>query len=133
MRKLASQRWKRNSGSWSELRCRAPGVRRALVLHHAQTAANVSLLREAEAAGPKLGVTIVAAGVKDAPEIEQAVNAFAREPNGGLLVLPHPVTAGARALIADLAIRHRMPSVGAFRFMATSGGQVRGVALSQWF
>ena len=112
-------------GKWLEvLKEAAPGVRRALVLHHAQTAANVSLLREAEAAGPKLGVTIVAAGVNDAPEIEQAVNAFAREPNGGLLVLPHPVTAGPRALIADLAIRHRMPSVGAFRFMATSGGLI---------
>jgi len=112
-------------GKWIELlKETAPGVRRALVLYHAQTAANVSLLREAEAAGPNLGVTIVAAGVNGVAEIEQAVNAFAGEPNGGLILIPHPVTAGPRAMIAQLAIRHRMPSVGAFRFMADSGSLI---------
>jgi len=112
-------------GKWLEvLKEAAPGVRRALVLHHAQTAAHASFLREAQAAGPNLGVAIIPAGVKDTPEIEQAVNAFAREPNGGLIVLPHPVTTEPRAMIGDLAVRHRMPSVGAFRFMATSGGLI---------
>jgi putative ABC transport system substrate-binding protein len=112
-------------GKWVEvLKEAAPGVRRALVLYHAQTAAHVSFLREAEAAGPTLGVTIFAAGVNDAPEIEQAVNAFAREPNGGLIQMPHPVTLGPRAMIADLAIRHRLPTVGAFRSMAASGSLI---------
>jgi len=47
-----------------------------------------------------------------------------REPNGGLIALPHVVTAGHRELIARLAIEHRLPSVGAFGFMATSGGLI---------
>ena len=112
-------------GKWIELlKETAPGVRRALVLYHAQTAANVSLLREIEGAGPNLGVMIVAAGVNGVAEIEQAVNAFAGEPNGGLILIPHPVTAGPRAMIAQMAIRHRMPSVGAFRFMADSGSLI---------
>ena len=67
---------------------------------------------------------IVASGVNGVAEIEQAVNAFAGEPNGGLILIPHPVTAGPRAMIAQLAIRHRMPSVGAFRFMADSGSLI---------
>jgi putative ABC transport system substrate-binding protein len=102
----------------------APGMTRTLVLHHAQTPANVSFLRAAEVAGPKLGVTIIAAGVKDAVEINQAVNAFAREPNGGMILMPHPVVVIPRAMIAELALRHGMPTVGAFRFMAATGSLI---------
>jgi putative ABC transport system substrate-binding protein len=102
----------------------APGMTRVLVLHHAQTAANVSFLRAAQAAALKLGVTIVAAGVNDAAEIEQAVNAFANEPNGGMILMPHPVVIIPRAMIIELALRHGLPTVGAFRFMAASGSLI---------
>jgi putative ABC transport system substrate-binding protein len=40
---------------------------------------------------------------------------------GGLIVMPHVVTAGHRVLIAELALRHRLPAVAAFHFMAVSG------------
>jgi putative ABC transport system substrate-binding protein len=102
----------------------APGVSRAAVLMHAETAANVALFRAAEAAGPLLGVTVAAAGIRDAAGIEYAITSFAQEPNGGLIALPHVVTAGHRELIARLAIEHRLPSVGAFGFMAASGGLI---------
>jgi len=82
------------------------------------------MFRAAEAAGPAFGMTVTVAGVRDAAGIEQAIGAFAREPNGGLIALPHVVTAGHRELIARLAIEHRLPSVGAFGFMATSGGLI---------
>src|SRR5258708_7555253 len=80
--------------------------------------------RAAGAAGPGLGMTVPGPGVGDGAGIEQAIAAFAREPNGGLTALPHVVTAGHRELIARLAIEHRLPSVGAFGFMATSGGLI---------
>ena len=102
----------------------APGVTRAAVLMHDETAANVAMFRAAEAAEPAFGMTVTVAGVRDAAGIEQAIGAFAREPNGGLIALPHVVTAGHRELIARLAIEHRLPSVGAFGFMATSGGLI---------
>jgi putative tryptophan/tyrosine transport system substrate-binding protein len=49
--------------------------------------------------------------VIDAAGIERAVETFAREPNGGLVVLPGPATTGRGELIAALAIRHRLPAV----------------------
>jgi putative ABC transport system substrate-binding protein len=114
-------------GKWLEvLKEAAPRVTRAAVLYHPQTPANVSLLRAAEAAGPSLGVAVAAAPVKNLAEIEHAVMAAAREPNGGLVLIPHPVTVGtgARARIAEWVIQHRLPIVGAFRFVATSGGLI---------
>jgi putative ABC transport system substrate-binding protein len=114
-------------GKWVEvLKEAAPLVTRAAVLYHPQTPANVSLLHAAEAAGPPLGVAVTAAPVNNLSEIEHAIMAAAREPNGGVVLIPHPVTVstGARARIAEWLIQHRLPIVGAFRFVATSGGLV---------
>jgi ABC-type uncharacterized transport system substrate-binding protein len=48
--------------------------------------------------------------------------AFAREPDGGLMVLPDVSTANNRDLIIALAARHRLPAVYPFRYFAASGG-----------
>jgi putative tryptophan/tyrosine transport system substrate-binding protein len=109
-------------GKWVELlKEAAPATTRMLALHHPQIAANVSFLRAAEAAGRNLGVTIVSAGVTNPAEIERSVNAFTTEPNGGVIAMPNPVVNGARSLIIEFALKHRMPTLGAFRYMAASG------------
>jgi putative ABC transport system substrate-binding protein len=111
-------------GKWLEiLKEIAPTVTRAVVLLDTQTAANVAFLRAAEAASTSLGITVTSAGVQDAAEIASAFEAFAA-PNSGFLVMPHFVTVSNRVLIGELAIRHRMPSVAAFGFMAASGSLV---------
>jgi putative tryptophan/tyrosine transport system substrate-binding protein len=108
-------------GKWLEiLKEVAPRVTRAVVLLNTQTTANVGFLRAAEAASPSLGITVTSAGVQDAAEIASAFETFAA-PTSGLLVIPHFVTVSNRVLIGELAIRHRMPTVAAFRFMAASG------------
>jgi putative ABC transport system substrate-binding protein len=38
-----------------------------------------------------------------------------------VILIPHPVTATPRTKIAELALQLRLPTVGAFRFMAASG------------
>ena len=109
-------------GKWVELlKEMAPGVTRAAVLMHMETAANVAMFKAAVAAGPSFGVQVTSAGVVDAVGIEQAIIAHAREPSAGLIALPHVVTAGHRDLIGRLALEHRLPSIGAFSFMAQSG------------
>jgi putative ABC transport system substrate-binding protein len=109
-------------GKWLEaLKEIAPDVKRAAVLLHPETAANVEFLRAAEAASSTMQMAVVAAPVHNAAEIERAITEFAREPNGGVIALPHVVTAEHRELIAGLSLQQRLPSVGAFRFMATSG------------
>jgi putative tryptophan/tyrosine transport system substrate-binding protein len=94
---------------------------RALVLHLPDVTANVEFVRSAEAAGQTYHVAVSAAGVHNAGEIERALASFAAEPNGGIIVLPNPVAGTHRAVIAELAIRHRLPSIAAFRNVAASG------------
>jgi ABC-type uncharacterized transport system substrate-binding protein len=112
-------------GKWLELlKEAAPGVSRALVILHKETAANMSFLSAALAAASTSQIEVTAAGVHNAAEIEVAVNSFAANPGGGLVVMPHPVTLVNRNVITALAALHRLPAVYPFRFWAQEGGLV---------
>jgi putative ABC transport system substrate-binding protein len=103
-------------GKWVEvLKESAPNLRRVLFLHHAQTAANVALLRAAEAAAPTAGVIVMAADVRNGADIERAVTAFSEQPDGGLVVAAHVVFGTNIDLLGALAARHRLPSIYPFR------------------
>jgi putative ABC transport system substrate-binding protein len=54
--------------------------------------------------------------------MERAIETFAREPNGGLVVLPDPTTSNLRGSIVALATRHRLPAIYPFRYFAADGG-----------
>ena len=62
-------------------------------------------------AAPSFGLELNPVGVRNRSEIEQAVTAFAREPNGGLIVTGSGGAIVHRELIASLAARHRLPAV----------------------
>ena len=100
----------------------APDVAHAAALFHPETPANVAFWREAEAATPKVGINLVAAGVHDASEVERAITAVAAQPNGGLIVYPHTVTEVHLRLIIELAGKYRLPAVYPFRYHAEAGG-----------
>ena len=51
-----------------------------------------------------------------------AIEAFARVPNGGLVLLPSPVATSHRELIANAALRLSLPSIYLSREYAASGG-----------
>ena len=55
-------------------------------------------------------------------DIERAIETFARQPNGSLVLPPDGTTIQNRDLIVGLAARHRLPAVYAFRFFVTAGG-----------
>jgi putative ABC transport system substrate-binding protein len=58
----------------------------------------------------------------DAAEIQRAIDAFAREPKGSLLVVPDITTTVNRGLIVTLAARNRLPAVYPFGFFVRDGG-----------
>ena len=60
--------------------------------------------------------------MRDAGEIERAVTAFAREPNGGLVVTTSALAQIHRDLIIKLAARYRFPAIYPYRLFVTSGG-----------
>jgi putative tryptophan/tyrosine transport system substrate-binding protein len=69
-----------------------------------------------------LGTQLIVEEVKGPADIEHAIDAVAREPNGGLIVLPGPETATNRAQIIALAAKYRLPTVYPYRYYAVSGG-----------
>jgi putative ABC transport system substrate-binding protein len=73
---------------------------------------------------PTLGVEVSPVNVRDADEIERAVTAFARSPNGGIIVTGSPLTTFHRNLIVTLAARQRLPAVYPYRFFVTGGGLI---------
>ena len=63
--------------------------------------------------------------MRDAAEIERAIAAFARDPNGGLIVAASAAVASIhRELIVALAARHRLPAVYSYRFFVAAGGLI---------
>jgi putative ABC transport system substrate-binding protein len=110
-------------GKWlGVLKEAAPNLSRVAVLFGSDAAANVALLRAAEAVAPSLGITVTAVDVHDSGEIESAIATFASQPDGGLIVIPHVYTVANRASIIILAARHRLPAIYPLRYFAAEGG-----------
>jgi len=61
---------------------------------------------------------------RDAGEIERAIAAFARSPNGGLIVTGSALANIHRNLIIALAASHQLPAVYFERFFVTAGGLI---------
>ena len=62
--------------------------------------------------------------MRDAGEIERAIAAFARSPNGGLIVTGSALAIVHRELIITLAARHKLPAVYPCRIFVTAGGLI---------
>ena len=65
-----------------------------------------------------------ASPVHDPAEIETVIAGFAREPDGGLIVLPSTFMLVHRDLIIGPAERYRLPAIYAFRYFAENGGLI---------
>jgi putative tryptophan/tyrosine transport system substrate-binding protein len=66
--------------------------------------------------------SVVRLPIRQASEIKSLVTNFAKEPNGGLIVLPDASNLTNRELIVAMAAQHRLPAIYPFRFFATTGG-----------
>jgi putative ABC transport system substrate-binding protein len=69
-------------------------------------------------------VEVSPVNVRDAGEIERAISAFARPPNGGLIVTASALVVVHRDLIITLAARHKLPAVFYERFFVAGGGLI---------
>jgi putative ABC transport system substrate-binding protein len=111
------------AGKWlSMLKEVAPGIKRVALVGNPKTSPHEYFLRTTRAAAPALGIEMVAAPIANADELEHSLAAFAREPDGGLLVVPDSTMTALRAQFINLAVRHRLPAVYPERFYVTEGG-----------
>ena len=114
-------------GKWLEvLHEFAPELRRMAVLRNPNVSANVAFLNAAESASKTFGVTVAAAGVHIATEIDSVVSAFVQEPAAGMIVTPSPLTNTTenRGLIFALAERLRLPTIYPYRLTPSSSGLI---------
>lgn len=110
-------------GKWlGVLKEAAPNMRRAAMLFGSDSVATVAMLHAAEAVAPSLGVQVTAVDIHSGVEIERAIATFASQPDGGLIITPHPGLIPNRGSIILSAARHRLPAVYPFRYFATEGG-----------
>jgi putative ABC transport system substrate-binding protein len=113
------------SGKWLELLKEiAPRVTRAVVLRDPAIAAGSGQLGAIQAVAPSFGVELSPVNVRDAGEIERAVAAFARAPNGGLIATASAKVQLHSKLIITLAARHKLPAVYADRIYVTGEGLI---------
>jgi putative tryptophan/tyrosine transport system substrate-binding protein len=113
------------SGKWLELLKQiAPHLTRAAVLRDPTSPAGTGQLGAIQSVAPSFGVELRPVDLRDAPEIERAVTAFALSANGGLIVTGSSFANIHRDLTIALAARHKLPAVYPARFFVTGGGLI---------
>jgi putative ABC transport system substrate-binding protein len=113
------------AGKWLELlKEAAPRLARVAVIFNVELSSSVAsgYVSSIEAAAPAAGVQAIQTPVRNAVDIVHAIDAFAAEPNGGLLVLPPPPTTTIRETILQLAAQHRLPAIYPSLADAAAGG-----------
>jgi putative ABC transport system substrate-binding protein len=113
------------SGKWLELLKEiAPGVKRAAILRDPAITAGIGQFAVIQSVAPSVGIDVSPVNVREAPEIERGIAAFARYPNGGMVVTGSALAAVHRDLIVALAARYRLPTVYVQREYIASGGLI---------
>jgi putative tryptophan/tyrosine transport system substrate-binding protein len=112
------------AGKWVELLKEiAPNIVRVAVMFNPDTSPQTKFFMHAiEASAPSLGVQIVSMPVSNASAIEPAIETFAREPNGSLVLPTDTFTRLRYRLIAEKASHSGVPSVGSFDDFVKDGG-----------
>ena len=113
------------SGKWLELLKEiAPSVTRVAVLRDAASPSGTGQFAAVQAVAPSLRVEVTPVNMRDAGEIEGAAAAFARSPNGGLILTASALAQRHRNLIVTLAARHKLPAVYPERSFVAAGGLI---------
>jgi putative ABC transport system substrate-binding protein len=110
-------------GKWLELLSEiAPGLKRASIMFNPDAAVVSTYMPSFEAAARSLKVVPTIAPVRSDGEIETAIIALGREPEGGLVVLPSAFMTTHRSPIISAAARNNLPAVYRYSFFVKDGG-----------
>lgn len=75
-----------------------------------------------ESAAAELNLTLIVLEVRVANDLERAIQSAKNQGAGGLTVLSSPIVAGNTKLLADLAMKYRLPAITLFAEFARDGG-----------
>jgi putative ABC transport system substrate-binding protein len=110
-------------GKWLELLKEAiPRLARVALIFNPDFLNEVTL-RAIETAAARYGVSAIRIVVRNSAEIEPAINAFATEPDGAIIVVPPvQIIPSAGQVINRLALQHRLPTFYSARLSVADGG-----------
>jgi putative ABC transport system substrate-binding protein len=102
----------------------APNTTRAAVLRDPTLRAGMGQWGAIQSVSPSVAVDVSPISLVDAGEMESALAAFARSPNGGVIVTGSALAVVRRDLIIALATRYRLPTIYYERYFASAGGLI---------
>jgi len=110
------------TGKWlAMLKEIAPGLSRVALITNPRRTPYDYFVRSAESVAPSLAIELAPRPIENAADMERVIESFARQPNGGLVILPGTPTEYRDFTIA-LAARYRMPAVYWSRLYVAAGG-----------
>jgi len=111
------------TAKWVELLKQiAPDVKRAAVLRNPTDVSGAGQFAVIQYVASSVGLEISSVSLRDAKEIERAVEAFAQTGNGGLIATAGGLAVIHRELIIALAARHKLPAIYPRRLFVADGG-----------
>jgi len=102
----------------------APRVTRVVVIRDPNISAGTGQFGAIQGAASSFGWEVTAVNPREASEVERAIAAFARTPNGGLITTSSALAVARRDLIIGLAAKHKLPAVYYRRVFPASGGLI---------
>ena len=102
----------------------APNTTRAAVIRDPAITAGIGQWGAILSVSPSVAIEVSPVNLVDGGEIDRGLTAFARSPNGGLIVTGSALAVVHRDLIIALAARLRLPAVYYDRYFVTAGGLI---------
>jgi putative ABC transport system substrate-binding protein len=102
----------------------APRVSRVAVIRDPEISAGTGQFGAIQGAASSFGLELIAVSPREAGEVERAIAALARTPNGGLITTSSALATAHRDLIIGLAAKHKLPAVYYRRIFPASGGLI---------
>jgi putative ABC transport system substrate-binding protein len=99
-----------------------PSLKRAAVLYNSFDPNKADEVRHMQEPATALGIVLTPLDAADAPAFEHAIARAVRDHADALIVLPDPITIAERKLIAEVATKHRLPTMYGFKEFVAAGG-----------
>jgi putative tryptophan/tyrosine transport system substrate-binding protein len=100
----------------------APGVARMAIVRDPAISAGIGLFGAIQSAAATLNLEVVPIDIRDSTQIEGALAAFARVPNGGMVVTASASALSRRDALVALAAQDKLPAVYFTRDFVAAGG-----------
>jgi putative ABC transport system substrate-binding protein len=109
-------------GKWLELLKAAAPTTARVALVFAPANVNEQYFGVIDMAAEVLGLKAIRTPYGNAADLERAIDAFAAEPNGSLVLLPPPPSVSNFDLINRLALKYRLPTIYGSKYYPAQGG-----------